>query len=106
MWRYGVEKLRADGHAEVGEVTEKLTGDAKPVVNVERTVYGGVIDQAFPTDCRTRFLEFKVGKCRIVRDEFGVLDKYTDGITSLNDVGPSQQDYAQHATVRRTNKPA
>jgi hypothetical protein len=55
--RYGVEKLRADGNAEVGEVTEKLPGGAKPVVDLERTVYGGVVDEAFPTDCRTRFLE-------------------------------------------------
>ena len=74
---YGVEELGTDGNAEIGEVAEKLPGDAEPLVNLERTVYGGVVDEAFPTNCRTRFLGFqKKDGMRNVRDEFGVR---TDG---------------------------
>jgi hypothetical protein len=81
LWGYGVEKLGTDGNAEVGEVAEKLSGGAEPLVYLERTVYGRVVDKAFPTNCRTRFLWFskKMGM-RNVRDEFGVRTDWTDEV--------------------------
>lgn len=91
---YGVEKLRANGNADVGEVTEKLPGDAEPLVYLERAVYGRVVDEAFPTNCRARFLGLQKWERRNVRDEFGVRTDGRDEITSLKDVRPSQQDYA------------
>ena len=91
---YGVEKLRANGNADVGEVTEKLPGDAEPLVYLERAVYGRVVDEAFPTNCRARFLGLQKCEMRNVRDEFGVRTDGQDEITSLKDVRPSQQEYA------------
>ena len=54
--RYGVEKLRANGNAEMGEVTKKLPGSAKSLVYLKGTVYGGIVDKALPTNCCARFL--------------------------------------------------
>jgi hypothetical protein len=54
--RYGIEKLRTNGHAEMGEITKKLAGGAKPFVYLKRTIYIGVIDEAFPANCCARFL--------------------------------------------------
>lgn len=92
---YGVEKLGTDGNAEVGEVTEELPGDAEPVVYLERTVYGGVVDKALPTDCRTRFLDFqkKKGNAEYQRRVWCSDRSDRQSITSLKDVRPSQQDY-------------
>ena len=94
---YGVEELGTDGNPKIGEVTEKLPGDAESLVYLERTVYGGVVDKAFPTNCRTRFLGFPKKKRRNAECQGRVCcsDRWTErSITSLKNVRPSQQDYA------------
>jgi hypothetical protein len=53
---YGVEKFRADGNAKMGEVTKELPSGAKPLVYLKRTIYGRIVDKAFPTNCCTWFL--------------------------------------------------
>ena len=69
-----IEKLRADWNAEVGEVTEELAGEAKPSVDLKRTVYSGIVDEAFPADCRAGFLD-EERQVRCVRKGFGVSDE-------------------------------
>ena len=69
--RNRAEKLQADWNAEVGEVTEKLAGEAKPSVGLERTVYRGIIDEIFPADCRMGFLD-EERQVRCVRKGFPV----------------------------------
>jgi hypothetical protein len=51
-----VKELRANGNAKMGEVTEKLTPETKSLVYLKGTIDGGIIDKAFPANCRTRFL--------------------------------------------------
>jgi hypothetical protein len=43
----------------MGEITEKLACKTEPLVNLKRAVYGGVIYEAFPADCRAWFLRQK-----------------------------------------------
>ena len=58
-----VEKLRANGNAEMGEVTKKLTRKMKSLIYLKRTIDGRIIDKAFPANRRARFLneEGKLG---------------------------------------------
>jgi len=58
---YGVEKFRADGNAKMGEVTKELPSGAKPLVYLKRTIYGRIVDKAFPTNCCTWFLGWEGG---------------------------------------------
>ena len=62
-----VKKLRANGNAEMGEVTKKLTCEMKSLVYLKRTIDRRVIDKAFPADRRARFLNVEG-----IRDESGV----------------------------------
>ena len=54
--RDGIKQLRADWDAEVGEVAEELAGEAQALVDLERAVDVGIVDEAFPADGRARFL--------------------------------------------------
>jgi hypothetical protein len=69
--RNSAEKLQADWNAEVGEVTGKLAGEAKPSVGLEKTVYRGIVDEIFPADCRVGFLD-EERQVRCVRKGFPV----------------------------------
>lgn len=65
--RNSVKKFRANGNAEMGEVTKKLTPKTKSLVYLKRTIDGRIIDEAFPANRRARFLNAEG-----VRYEFGV----------------------------------
>jgi hypothetical protein len=83
-----IKKLRADWNAEVGEVTEKLAGDAKPSVDLERTVYSGIVDEAFPADCRAGFLDEEM-QVRCVRKGFGISGEVSHLTASGGHIQPS-----------------
>ena len=57
LGRDGVEQLGADGDAHRGEVAEELAGEAEALVDLERAVNVGVVDEALPADSRARFLD-------------------------------------------------
>ena len=40
----------------MGEIAEKLACKTEPFVDLERPVYGGVVDEAFPANCSAWFL--------------------------------------------------
>src|SRR6266404_6855842 len=50
--RNSVQELCANRNSEIGEIAEKLAGKTESLVNLKRTIYGGVVDEAFPADCR------------------------------------------------------
>lgn len=52
-----VEELRGDRDTHVGQVGEELTGHAQTLVDLEGAVDVGVVDQTFPADSRTGFLD-------------------------------------------------
>ena len=54
-----VKKLRANGNANMGKVTKKLTRQTKSLVYLKRTIDGRIIDEAFPANRRARFLNEK-----------------------------------------------
>ena len=51
-----VEQLRADGDAEVGQVAEKLTSLTETLVDLERAIDVGVIDESLPANGSAGFL--------------------------------------------------
>jgi len=51
-----VKKFRANGDAQMREVTKKLPREMKSLVYLKRTIYGRIIDKTFPADRRARFL--------------------------------------------------
>ena len=54
----------------MGEIAEKLASETEPLVDLKGTIYVGVIDEAFPADCRAWFLRQK-GR-GIVRRKFAL----------------------------------
>lgn len=50
LGRDGVEHLASDGDTEIGDVSEKLTGNLNTLVDVVRVVDVGVVDQTLPAD--------------------------------------------------------
>jgi hypothetical protein len=57
-----VKQLRANGNAQMGEVTKKLPCEAKTCVYLKRTIDGRIIYKALPADRRARFLKEKGSK--------------------------------------------
>jgi hypothetical protein len=53
----GVQHFRGNGHALTGKVAEELAGDAQTLVDLERLINVGVVDQALPADSCARLLE-------------------------------------------------
>src|SRR5580704_10586163 len=54
--RNHVEELSAGGHAHLGQIKEKATGNAESVADAEGFIEVGIVDQALPTERCTRFL--------------------------------------------------
>jgi hypothetical protein len=57
--RNSIKKFRANGDTKMGEVTKKLTPQTKSLVYLKRTIYGRIVDKAFPANRRARFLNEK-----------------------------------------------
>lgn len=55
----GVQHLRSNRHTGGGQIAEKLSGDTKTLVDLERRVDIGIVDETLPADGRARLL--KVG---------------------------------------------
>ncbi len=57
LGRDGIKKFRADGDAKVSQVTEELPGQPKPFIDFEGAVDVGIVNETFPSDSCTGFLE-------------------------------------------------
>lgn len=57
--RNGVEHLAGDGHAHLGQLDKHAPRDLEALVDLERAVDHGVVDQALPAHGRARFLEIR-----------------------------------------------
>ena len=57
LWRDGIKKLRADGYAEVCQIAEELSGNFESIVNSEGAIDVRIVDESFPADSRTGFLD-------------------------------------------------
>ena len=56
LWRNGIKKFATNGYAKVCDVAQKLTSQAQTLVDLERTIDIGVINETFPSDGGARFL--------------------------------------------------
>jgi hypothetical protein len=56
LGRDGIEEFGSNGNAAVGKVTEELAGNADTLVNLERAVDLGVVDQTLPANSSTGLL--------------------------------------------------
>ena len=56
LGRDSVEKLRSDGDAKAGKITQELASKAETLVDLEGAVEVRVIDETLPSDGRAWFL--------------------------------------------------
>jgi hypothetical protein len=56
LGRHRVEKLGSHGDAKAGEITQKLTGKAEALVDLEGAVEVWIVDETLPSDSRAWFL--------------------------------------------------
>lgn len=52
----GIEELGPDGDTTVGELAEQVASNAETLVDLERAINVGVVDQTLPADSRARLL--------------------------------------------------
>ena len=57
MWGDGIKHFTRNGHALACEITEQFPTHSQTLVDLEGLVNVRVVDQAFPADSRTWFLE-------------------------------------------------
>ena len=76
LGRDGVQKLAAGRQSQLGYVEKKRACDPQPLVDLEAPVQVWIIDEAFPTDCGSRFLKVDAhDNQKIVFGFLGVLFK-------------------------------